>query len=716
MTLGSGAAVDGQAAHGDSLERLMKEVNELPKLDWAPVLNAGSLEELMAVPAVSELRSAAEMCGMPRISTGWSLGGEEVSITLKRAPKSARVDSAAGPSGNQTGSPEEYPTLVKVLRVMLCRNCGEGQPEAKFVNELVANFSRATGVELRHVQFNARSQAVRAVFGSAKKSQATPWRYSPSYRRFFGSGGDFLGAVGDKIAREVVDEVWAGVAAAHYVVDEDLRATLDPALLKYVAHGVQNPSEAFTPSTIAAEALAVYMHGGAGVGKSTFVELLSRALEGALRKFVNPDIQVNVVKVALNSMRPEHLQHILRIQGISDWSVERMVEQSIAKEHIAILHLEENPEDEAVQKQLFGLVQGMVDHLVSKYPDRRGNVIFAWTSNYLPCPEIRNQMRSVNRVSAPSADDQFRWACGMLKETVGKITCKIVQVHVDDNARLPACPDLRPLNSWWRSISFFASKLLLDESSALTSSSPAEGALPSISVACVAEHALEVRSSSGHQVRLESKDGFFYCPAEQTPLQAVLRMCLDGFSTPAVVFIDMSGESASKDSNGEFRQDVLDRAASKLRDCEEILLTEARKLEDIHIRSTDLGLLAGESDKEKIYGDASEIRGGLYQFIDDTNNPNVPVSKELGDCVLCGEGQVCSAADRVKEQRPSRVASVSAMVTRVGQFMLRELLETSERSRTHRFSVRKRHLVFFLVALPGESLSEQARSRAQLIL
>jgi hypothetical protein len=37
------------------------------------------------------------------------------------------------------------------------------------------------------------------------------------------------------------------------------------------------------------------------------------------------------------------------VQGISDWSVERIVEQTIARGGIAVLHLEENPKDFELQ-------------------------------------------------------------------------------------------------------------------------------------------------------------------------------------------------------------------------------------------------------------------------------------------------------------------------------------------------------------------------------
>lgn len=50
-----------------------------------------------------------------------------------------------------------------------------------------------------------------------------------------------------------------------------------------------------------------------------------------------------LVKVPLNCITPVELRKILLVRGISDWSVERIVEQTIACSGIALLHLEENP-------------------------------------------------------------------------------------------------------------------------------------------------------------------------------------------------------------------------------------------------------------------------------------------------------------------------------------------------------------------------------------
>ncbi|GBG25104.1 Hypothetical Protein FCC1311_013212 [Hondaea fermentalgiana] len=671
---------DGARALGpDELEAL---VERLPALDWTDVERVEGLDDLLRIEAVKMLREGMLSCGFPRISTGWMAGAPMVSMTLKRARKAdaAQEMNAATATNDFMQNVDARRALAEALQIMLCRAPANAQPEAVHVNALIEAFARRTGVALCKLQWNARSQAVRAEFGPLKivddrLSGRNLWRYSPSYQRFFTSEPprEYLGNVADIVASEVVESVWRGVTTAHYVVDANLREVLHAALLDYVAGGIDGAGEAFEPSTLAGETLAMYLHGTAGVGKSTFVELIGRALEGGLQTHVNPSLRVHVVKVPVNSMRPEHLQHILRIQGISDWSVERMVEQSIAKEHLAILHLEEHPEDPAVQRQVFDLVQGMVDHLVSKYPDRRGHMIFAWTSNYTPCEHMQPNLRVVVPVRAPDHDAQFRWAREMLEEALHSRFAEQdnLVVHVDDDARPDFCCDMRPLNSWWRSVSFFAAELVADLAGRKASGSASMTICVKSDDSAVEGHSvLQVVASDGAQtearVKLSSVDSFFFCPMTLSPLQAVLQMGLRGFCTPTVVLVDQSSEDDDKGGSG----------TEHLTSLREALCAEARAgpvNEDIHLRWRDLGILADEQDKEKIYGDASEIRGGLYQFIDDTNNPNV-------------------------------------------RFMLRELLETSARSRTHRFSVSKRHVFFFLVAVPGEPVSEQTRSRAHLVI
>jgi len=98
-----------------------------------------------------------------------------------------------------------------------------------------------------------------------------------------------------------------------------------------------------------------------------------------------------------------------------------------------------------------------------------------------------------------------------------------------------------------------------------------------------------------------------------------------------------------------------------------------------------------EQDKSLVYGHASEIRGGLFKAIDDCTNEN-----NAGDLAGCACIIVCE-------------------VNQVGEYMLRELLDSSELSTTHRFAIRK-DKVLFVVAVEGGEPEEMTISRAHLHL
>jgi hypothetical protein len=103
----------------------------------------------------------------------------------------------------------------------------------------------------------------------------------------------------------------------------------------------------------------------------------------------------------------------------------------------------------------------------------------------------------------------------------------------------------------------------------------------------------------------------------------------------------------------------------------------------IHLRS--------EEDKELVVGQAQSVRGGLLEFIDDFNNLN-------------------------RSGNENNVVLVVAYVNEVGQFMLRELLEDTAVSRTHRLKISKRRVVFVVVVEEGSKLQPQLMSRAVAVL
>jgi hypothetical protein len=93
-----------------------------------------------------------------------------------------------------------------------------------------------------------------------------------------------------------------------------------------------------------------------------------------------PLLLVQVVKLPLNALTVAALHSIATVRGISDMSVERMIEQHLAKGNLVVLHLEECPQQPELQEALFAGVQRTLASLRSRYAHRMGNVVRASSS------------------------------------------------------------------------------------------------------------------------------------------------------------------------------------------------------------------------------------------------------------------------------------------------------------------------------------------------
>lgn len=176
-------------------------------------------------------------------------------------------------------------------------------------------------------------------------------------------------------------ETGKGGECPPYVPCAELRAVFGSILEGYLGSGISDWRQGFSP---AQRGMAVYLQGRAGCGKSSFVGACSGALQAALRKRMDPGRKVAVVKVSLNCETPGHLKSIVSVRGLSDFSVERLVEQTICKNGTVVLHMEEVPEDGDLQAELCEIIEGMVASLRRRYPTHANNIISIYTSNYPP--------------------------------------------------------------------------------------------------------------------------------------------------------------------------------------------------------------------------------------------------------------------------------------------------------------------------------------------
>ena len=166
----------------------------------------------------------------------------------------------------------------------------------------------------------------------------------------------------------------------------------------------------------------------------------------------------------------------------------------------------------------------------------------------------------------------------------------------------------------------------------------------------------------------DSDGGLEICDCSR--VMCLLDMCMAGWLRPGVVVL-----SGGRNAVVECVVDLAKVAASRSGD--------PVRVERVVLRC--------EQDKSLVYGHASEIRGGLFKAIDDCTNENN--ADELAGCACI---VVCE-------------------VNQVGEYMLRELLDSGEMSTTHRFAIRK-DKVLFVVAVEGGEPEEMTISRAHLHL
>ena len=208
---------------------------------------------------------------------------------------------------------------------------------------------------------------------------------------------------------------WAHVThQLRYFPSPALVAQVTPVLAGYMAAGAATQTESFTPRS----PLNVFLYGTAGTGKSTFVRVLADALRHLVSRAFEPAKRVEVTRVPLNQTSPAALAAMLSVRGISDWSIERIVEQALGRGGLALLHLEELPPAPELQTALFALMSRMAATLTSRYPEFRDNVVNLMTSNYPPAPALQKLAATVV-ITPPEPAAQARWAARTLEDLVG---------------------------------------------------------------------------------------------------------------------------------------------------------------------------------------------------------------------------------------------------------------------------------------------------------
>jgi len=514
--------------------------------------------------------------------------------------------------------------------------------------------------------------------------------YSPSYHILSGISEDRSRFTEDDMTlqkeqfiTQMMNYFWKYMEnERRYLAVDTLREALTNSLSDYLFRGLHGQSEEFLAPF--STPFHFYLYGTAGIGKSAFVRSFSASLQATLQKFIDPKKVVSIVKVPLNAFTPGNLRGILRVKGISDMSIERIIEQTLAKGGIVVFHLEENPDDPSLQDALFEQTSKMLDHLVKRYPEYRANILTITTSNYPPSEQIANASTLLT-MSPPSHKQQFRWCKMMLEDTIKAMTNNAFHFSVHIQVDTPNVNDLRPLEQWWRSLAFGIGSHLLHnnksnelEKDGITIDIDGEDGCYDITFP---------KNSNFETITMCSYNSFFYYNlAEQEDnllvekyglasvvspvLTTIFRMVEEGFLTPAVIVLA-----------GDIDQ--------RLRWATSISKYLQERYQE-RLRSTELELFT-EDDKSKVFGEPHEILGGLYRFIDNVNNPNA-----------------CNG-------ETNRIGLIYSHVNEIGQFILRELLEPGN-SKTHRQIAKKERLLFLLSLVEYAQLTPQVHSRSHFIV
>lgn len=479
------------------------------------------------------------------------------------------------------------------------------------------------------------------------------------------------------VVEEMESYFWKCVEENKYFAGDELRSCVGPLLTPLFRAGLTGQQKGFAPSC---PPFHLYLQGLPGCGKSSFVRVFDRALERVLCKYNDHSLRSTVVKVPLNAATPASLQATLLVRGISDWSIERILEQGLSKGHVVVFHLEEVPEDPRLQDQLIGMCQGMIKTLVNRYPECASLVFTLYTSNYSPSPSLK----------VPSIELKYPSAVLLQNWFVSGIH-SLVLSHFAPPSLIEAPPPSAPVASsvhslhsaaWLsmflthpltfstedtRNIVTSQSSIAFAVVNALRSNWTATGRVQ-VSLTFKGTHACTVHIAYGegvsHALTLSSDNGYFFFA--QSAEFALMRMTAEGFLKPGVLVLQASPSTSLTQRLGHFRA---------------LLADESHELTELVVME--------EKDKELVFGHHSEIRGGLFKYIDDFTNPASPTRLSSGLLV------------------------VILHVNELGQFAVRELLEEGV-STTHRLRLHKDRLLFVL-AVSGE-VSPPVQSRAHVVL
>ena len=171
--------------------------------------------------------------------------------------------------------------------------------------------------------------------------------FLPSLRRIIQEGVE-------TVVDQMVESFWNRLVLLGYFATSDLKHGVSSELRQYLLLGLAKDSSFpfllnanFTPRY----PLSLYLHGKAGVGKSSFVRFFAPALEEVIEQFCDPDIACRFVEQNLNK-QSKTLERELELRPNNDMSIMSIIQgrrMTLAQQKpgLVVVGLEEVASDEA---------------------------------------------------------------------------------------------------------------------------------------------------------------------------------------------------------------------------------------------------------------------------------------------------------------------------------------------------------------------------------
>jgi hypothetical protein len=303
-------------------------------------------------------------------------------------------------------------------------------------NKCLAVFTNKTGLIVTTMAETNRTGRTKLLVGTGYKAREAAFLFSPSYFKVRGWDVrseqqtepelvELQKEQTDALAEEMIQAFWTHVTdVSFYVPHQDLSQLVTSELHGYLCAGLveRGVRQGFAP---AIKLPPFYLHGTSGVGKSEFVKVFCIGLQHVLERYLAPGIKVADVKVPLNAYTPETLGSVASVRGISDFSIERLIEQTVAKAGVCIVHMEEIPASAELQTALFQVLTRVFKKLDKNYPKAKGRVCRVLTSNFEACEYVLQDLDKGGEVGAkmvqvlgPGWDLRVQWATARVQRLV----------------------------------------------------------------------------------------------------------------------------------------------------------------------------------------------------------------------------------------------------------------------------------------------------------